>query len=112
MVKDVYPNEQEQMMMFSKFVNFEKMKELAEIQNKINDKLGITYEFGLDKMFVPSVGLNICCIFSELQPRSDQMKSVYTFVGCCIADQVRSIQNITNENLKNVLDLFIQIMNR
>jgi hypothetical protein len=85
----------------------EKINMAKEKIKELNAIVGMNFEIDTSTIFKPAPAqvLKICCVFPELQPRSDQIKSIYNFVGCCIADQVRS-GPITHEKLKLFLDAF------
>lgn len=69
-------------------------------------KFGMNIYNPLKLIFVPHYDIpKVVTVAPALQPFSDKYNKAYRFVGCCINENVRSVQ-VSDENLKRVLDSF------
>lgn len=109
MLPGVFPNEEERKLMSSRMNMVEVFQKANELQSEFNKKFGINYEFTMMAMFAPPPSaIKLCCVAREFQPNADKIP-MYTFVGSCIAEQVRSNAEITNDPLGQILSSFAPI---
>ena len=110
--KDLFPNQEEQELMFNlsfyeKFRCFSSLILPAIRAMRLSKQFGINFVFPLTEIFMMNPEKKIVTIYPIIQPRNHLFNSNTKFIGACIDDEIRN--NEVNEELQIILEKFNEI---
>ena len=107
---NIFPNREEQVMMFN-LSFYEKIRCYCSLltsvikTQRLSKELGINFIFPLTEIFMMNPELKIVTIYPIIQPRHHLCKNSTKFIGACIDETTRNIDN-ESEDLQMLLDTY------